>query len=384
MSGFSFPAADSHAPRRRSHHRSRRWLLLLPASLLLHLFVLKWADGRLGMPAWQDEQPTVMTTELLPPPKPVIAPPAPRPKPAPRPVKRAAPKPPEPAPSIPPAASTYKAPPLPAGVPDVPDGDPAPVVAEPAAEADIVPPSAAAGEPAAVPSEAETRYKFDPPPSAQLEYDVTGLRDEQKWYGSGKFDWVVNGDSYSVSAEASITILFKITVLNFRSEGRIDDYGVSPVLYSEKPFRKSMTNTHFRRDKQLISFSASEATYPWHGGAQDRASVIWQLASIGRGDPDRFAPGATIDLFVAGTRDAETWQIQVIGAEEIETGYGKLQAWHVARMPRPGSYDQRIDIWLAPQQQWYPAMVRYTYPNKDYIELSLAELRPVATSPPSE
>jgi hypothetical protein len=167
--------------------------------------------------------------------------------------------------------------------------------------------------------------------------------------------------------------------LNFSSEGTIDSFGIAPVLYSEKPFRKSMTNTHFQHDNRKITFSASEASYPYKGGEQDRASVMWQLASIGRGDPAQFTPGAQIDLFVAGTRDAENWSMRVIGEEEIETGYGKMRAWHVVRAPRAGSYDQKIDIWLSPQHEWYPVKILYTYANGDYLDLSLSDLAP-ATS----
>ena len=156
----------------------------------------------------------------------------------------------------------------------------------------------------------------------------------------------------------------------------IDDFGVAPVLYNEKRFRKSATNTHFQRERNLISFSASTASYPRQGGEQDRASVIWQLAGIGRGDGGRFVAGADIDLFVAGVRDAETWRIHVVGQEQIEIDGQPTSAWHVVRAPRPGSYDQRIDIWLAPDRQWYPVKLRYTEASGDYLDLLLSNLKP--------
>lgn len=348
--------------------RPLRWLALLLASLLLHLIGLEWATGRLGMPSWRDREAPVMMTELLPPPvKKVIVPPRPKAaaKPKPRPKRK---------------------PVLPPPPPPVVEPTPAPTVAtvpEPIAEApaESTAASAAANVPdepiaeaPAAPAPPEAQHKFSAPPSAELEYDVTALREEQKWYGSGKFQWTSTPDSYRVAGEASITFFFKITVLNFSSEGAITDSGVAPVLYTEKPFRKAMTNTHFQHDNHKISFSASEASYPYNGGEQDRASVIWQLAGIGRGDPAQFAPGTGIDIFVAGTRDAEQWHIAVIGQEEIETPYGKTGAWHVVRTPRPGSYDQKIDIWLAPQHDWYPVKILYTYPNGDYLDMALSDL----------
>ncbi|HJV82215.1 MAG TPA: DUF3108 domain-containing protein [Noviherbaspirillum sp.] len=354
--------------------RSRRWVVILLASLLLHLLAFNWANGHIGMPSWRDETQTVITTALLTEPKKIIAPPSagiakPKLKPKPKRRHRAAPPPVQEAQSV-----------------------PAPVVVEPtdilpeaagdavAADTPQTPPPEASIEPAppANETQAAAPYKIDPPPSAELTYDVFALRDEQKWYGSGAFRWESAGGNYRVTGEASISLFFKITVLNFSSEGMINDTGIAPVLYSEKPWRKSLTNTHFQHEQRKISFSASEAVYPYKGGEQDRASVIWQLASIGRGDPGQFQPGAEMDVVVAGPRDADTWRIQVIGEEEIETPYGKLAAWHVVRTPRPESHDQKIDIWLASQREWYPVKVRYTYASGDFLDMALSSLTPLA------
>lgn len=217
-------------------------------------------------------------------------------------------------------------------------------------------------------------FKFDPPPSADLAYDVRALREGKQWYGKGAFSWNSNSSSYSITGEASVSFLFKITVLNFYSEGTINGFGIAPVLYKEKPWRKAETNTHFQHENRKISFSASEAVFPYNGGEQDRASVIWQLAGIGRGDPSQFTPGAAFGIVVAGVRNADAWRVEVAGQEEIETPYGKLNTWHLVRVPQTGSHDQKLDIWLAPQQDWYPARVRFTYSNGEYLDMQLSQL----------
>lgn len=345
--------------------RSLRWIGVLLASILLHILVFNWANGHIALPSLQDEAPTVIATALITPPAkieppaPVVA--APKRKPKPRRVPAAAPV---PEPVREPAIETV--------------GAPGPTFEEPAADiAATEAPSAteqmSAAEPP--PGTASTTYKIDPPPSAELSYDVQAQRDGSQWFGSGTFQWATSGNSYSITGEASVTILFKITVLNFSSQGAINDSGIAPVLYSEKPWRKSKTNTHFLHEQQKISFSASESTFPYKGGEQDRASIMWQLAGIGRGDARQFAPGATLDIVVAGARKAETWRIQVIGQEEITTSFGAMQAWHVVRAPLPGTYDQKIDIWLAPQHEWYPVKLRYTYANGDHLDMSLSELK---------
>jgi Protein of unknown function (DUF3108) len=345
--------------------RGARWLPLLAASILLHLLVFGWADDELTPPAWQEREPAVMAAELKPLPpltKQIEA--APPPRSVPR--RRA------------PASAIVPAPATPARLADVtgPVGEPGAEVAGASAPpadqiASQAPVSPQPEEPAA------KTPRIDLPPPAELQYDVQATRDGQSWHGSGLFRWEAEGERYSVTVEASITLLFKITVLNSKSEGRVSAIGIEPVLYSEKPFRKSMTSTHFQRDRGAITFSASEASYPYHGGEQDRASIVWQLAGMGRGDAAQFKPGAEIAVVVAGARDAEPWHIQVLGEEDIETPLGPAHAWHVARAPRPGSFDARIDIWLAPERQWYPARIRYTYPNADYLDMSLSSVTPI-------
>lgn len=329
------------------------------ASILLHILVFTWANGHIALPSVRDDAPAVVQTELIavppkavPPPASVAATPKRKPKPrrAPVPVQEA-------------VAETAAAP--------VVDAEPAPAAA--AMDTPVEEPAPVAETPAD--PETTAAYKVDPPPPAELSYDVQALRDGNQWYGSGMFQWSKSGNSYTITGEASVSFLFKITVLNFRSEGMINESGIAPVLYSEKPWRKAATNTHFQHDRQKISFSASESSFPYKGGDQDRASIMWQLAGIGRGDASQFAPGATLDVVVAGARKAEAWRIQVIGLEDISTPFGAMQAWHVVRAPVTGSYDQKIDIWLAPQHEWYPVKLRYTYANGDHLDMSLSDLK---------
>ncbi|HYD62933.1 MAG TPA: DUF3108 domain-containing protein [Noviherbaspirillum sp.] len=333
----------------------------LLASLLWHLFLFNWANGRIVLPGFRSEPPAVITTELLPPP---VAKAEPAPKPKSKPVRKPTPRPAAP----PPPQVTETA--------AISSPDTSVAVTEPAQAVETEPVAAApeAGETAPQVGDPAGNLKFDLPPSAELKYEVQALRDGKQWYGTGVFQWDAADRAYVINGEASISILFKITVLNFRSEGAVNEFGIAPVLYSEKPWRKAMTNTHFQHGK--ISFSASQAEYPYKGGEQDRASIIWQLAGIGRGDPGQFVAGTAFDIMVAGARNADTWRIDVVGQEEIETPHGTMSAWHVVRSPKPGSYDQKIDIWLAPLHEWYPAKVRYTYANGDWLDMVLAELTP--------
>jgi len=373
--------ARSATESRRSS-RALRLAVVLLASMLLHLIAFEWAGGHIGLPAPRVREEPAITAALLPPPpsKPIAAPHPPAPV-VHRHKARTRPAPPHP---VRPASAPGPALPV-----STPATVPAPL-ASPSGETNAAPADTASGDgagtapPAAA---APPAHRFDPPPPAELNYDVYALRDAQQWYGSGKFLWNADGGHYRIDGEASITFFIRFTVLSFHSEGSIDGYGVAPALYSETPFHKPAKSTRFEAGADAhqgtIRFSSSDATFPYHEGTQDRASVLWQLAGIGRGDPGQFAAGASLKVPVAGTHDVETWDMTVVGQEQIKTDLGNMLAWHVVRAPAAGSDEQKIDIWLAPQHDWYPAKVRYTYPNGDYLVLSLTDLAPRRPAAPT-
>jgi hypothetical protein len=354
-----------HPARARGTSGLRRWpwvLTVLLASALLHMIVIAWLDDtlRLPLPAPHKEEVVLASLHNLPPPAPKpAAKPAPRRHAAAR--RRSRPKPaPPPADSVP---AMNSAAPAVAGDEDTPMAD---------ADGSALGAQTNASTPEPASDHAEVQYRIDLPPSAALEYDVQKtVRNGEPMYGHGSIRWQTDGAHYTVDGDAGVLFF---TVLHFRSEGSIDDYGVAPELYSEKRLRRSETATHFHRERNIISFSASTKSYPRRGGEQDRASVIWQLAGIGRGDSTHFTRGATIELPVAGTRDLDIWRMVVVGEEAIDIGGETIAAWHVTRTPRPGSYEQKLDIWLAPTREWYPLRLRYTETNGDYLEMSLSKL----------
>lgn len=352
--------------RRSSSKRPVRIIAIVLATLLLHLILADWGRKRIGIPAESIPEPESSVISVTLQAQPAQEPPPPPPKPA---TVKPVPKPhPKPAPSPPTAA---------------PQESPLPVIAgdqgnwqvgTSASGAGIGIGGSAAAEPPAATVEPPPPHKTDAPPSAELKYDVKALRNGQTVYGSGKITWQNRGDRYRIDGNASILFF---TLLEFSSDGVLDDFGVSPTLYTEKRFRKTATDTHFEHERNTITFSSSDNHYPRPGDAQDRASIIWQLAAIGRGNPAAFSAGATFELFVAGVRDAEPWQVTVSGEESVDIDGGPTQAWHLVRSPRPGSYDQKIDIWLAPQRQWYPVKIRYTESNGEFLDMSLSRLTPL-------
>lgn len=171
--------------------------------------------------------------------------------------------------------------------------------------------------------------------------------------------WRRQGERYTLSAEAGLNMLVtRLNLLVLSSEGTVDESGIAPVRATEKRKGRALTATHFNRAEGRITFSASERSYALPAGAQDRATVPFQLAGIGRADVNQLA--GDIDIFVGEDKEASMFRFTLVGEEEIDTKLGRLVTMHLSRAPKPGSYSSRLDIWLAPGRNWYPVQIRNT------------------------
>jgi len=217
------------------------------------------------------------------------------------------------------------------------------------------------------------KYKTNVPPSVDLSYAIRAKQQGIPVDGDGMVRWNTSGNTFSVSSETRAMVVGKI--LDARTEGLIDEYGLAPNSFTEKRFRKEATTTSFDRTSKTIRFTSSEHTYPIKGGEQDRNSAIWQLISIARATPAKFKPGSEWSFFVAGQRDGEPWIFKVVKQEKITTQNGELNAVHILRAPPPDSQGQHLDIWLAPSLEWYPVRLRFSDSNGDFIEQTLKEVR---------
>ncbi|MES2739410.1 MAG: DUF3108 domain-containing protein [Pseudomonadota bacterium] len=367
--------------------RRRKVMAFCVATAGLHYLTLGWLGGHIGpmrsAPPKVVPPPIIAQLRLALPPaaprEPGLSAPA-RPAPAavatpPKPARKARPKPPpDPEPTLEPA-------------PDTPP-EPEPAPPETAEEAVDAPATSAAPRPgsgkgrigpALAPAEAQAAepvsaptappkpprrtYKVDMPQAAQFTLDLKRVdADGTVWNGVGAMSWQPAGERYKLTVEAGLSMLVtRINLLVLTSEGLLDGDGIAPLTATEKRKGRSLTATHFNREEGRITFSASERSYPLPPGAQDKATVPFQLAAIGRGDVNQF--GADIDLFVGEDKEASLFRFVLVGEEELETGMGRLVTWHLTRPPRPGSYSSRLDVWLAPARGWYPVQIRNTESN---------------------
>ena len=344
----------------------RRALVLGSLIVLLHALLFAWIGGYASLPRTITPPDMKMVqTRLLP--EPATPPPDAAPLPPPQPL------PPPPVPELPPTplpdpgpvlADDAIGPPVEPGTGGTGEGMPAASGAAPALAAAALD---AAPEPAPLPAPEPPpeprRYKVDMPPPAKMTMDVARTdKDGTQWSGEAQLDWTYREDTYHISFEAGIRVVFtRVNLAVLTSDGVVAATGFAPIKMTEKRRGRALTATHFDWGGNKISFSASQKSFPLAAGAQDKASVPLQLAAIARGDVGQLS--GNIDMLVGEDRDAAVFRFIVVGQETIDTKLGKLQTWHLSRPPKEGSYRSRLDVWLAPAHGWYPVQIRNTEAN---------------------
>ncbi|WP_167362665.1 DUF3108 domain-containing protein [Pandoraea faecigallinarum] len=325
------------------------------AVFVAHLFLALWVAGHRTT---LDDKPVPSIPITLIPLKPVAPPPPPLAPPPPKPV----PAPPRPAPAVQPPPDTLAAP----ATTDTPGPQAASETVAGSSDASGATASEAAA-PASVPltAAAANGDKFDPPPSVTLTYDalMNGVRNQ-----TGQLHWVNENGHYQL--RISVPIIFFGT-FEFVSEGGYDANGIAPSRYVEKRGRRAEYVTEFRRDATpALHFSRSGQSVPLAPGAQDRFSVMMQLAGYARGNPERYTQvGVTHEFTVADTDSSEVWPVQYVGSETMTTPQGYVETRHFTRLPRKAGDERRVDIWLAPSLDWLPVRVKQTEPSGTEFEL---------------
>ena len=149
------------------------------------------------------------------------------------------------------------------------------------------------------------------------------------------------------------------------SRGLIEGDGLAPERFSDK--YRSEVAAHLNREKGLITFSANTPDVKLQSGAQDRLSVLVQLAALVASKPGRFTPGSSLMVQTVGPRDADIWLFTFGETVHLDLPGGPMDGIHLVRNPRQ-TYDQKVEIWLAPSLSYLPARIRITEANGDYLD----------------
>ncbi|NIE66769.1 DUF3108 domain-containing protein [Burkholderia sp. Ax-1719] len=348
-----------------------RWVAAFVLVTLLHWLAAQWFErhhtAQPVAPAHVPVQVRLLKTERI---EQQAKPAAPAAKPAapsrPAPPKRA-PSPPHTLQALTPPEAHPKTPAAPAA--------PAEAASNPAASDAAASPSGSASgtaqaaapdngnTPNAPATQASHGVKFQVPPSGELEYDTffNGARN-----APGTIHWKSDGQHYEMVV--SIPLPF-VGTFSWTSHGHVDAFGLAPDQYIEKRGRRPADFTVFNRKEKQIVFTRTPNSLALPDGAQDRFSMVMQLASLVRGDPDTYKPGVTREFYVADNDSGEIWPITTIGDESVSTDHGYVTARHFMRLPRHDGDKRRIDVWLAPALGWLPVRLVQTEPNGTEVEL---------------
>ncbi|RQR55436.1 DUF3108 domain-containing protein [Burkholderia sp. Bp9140] len=356
------PPADT----RPRHALPRHWLragIALVVVLVLHALAALWLtrNRESFTPPAPAEIPVQI--ELLKP-RPIER------QPAPKPAEHPAEHPAEPAPAKPAPAAPKPAPspePVLTSTQTAEHGEPPPAAAAAASgtagASGAHAASAGGAGSAATPGPATSGVKFTAPPSGDLQYD-TFYNGMQNMIGT--IHWRTDGHTYDLSVSMPVPFVGPFA---YRSEGRIDAFGVAPARYVEKRGKRPEDIAIFNREIRQVVFTRTPNNAPLPDGVQDRFSMLMQLSGLVSGNPSAYERGVTQQFFVIDNNSGETWPITVIGDEDVQTQAGIVRARHFMRLPRRDGDTRRIDMWLAPSLGWLPARLVQTEPNGAQIEL---------------
>lgn len=197
------------------------------------------------------------------------------------------------------------------------------------------------------------------PPPVTLEYVIRVKYAAMSIGGKSSIQWDHTGNTYTVKTSARCNMLGSI--LNTTSQGSIGPKGLKPALFTEKRRNRDETRTSFDWQDKTLTFSASGRTLPLAEGIQDRASVVWQLVSLARANPEKLSAGKTLTFHVSGKNSIDQWDFTVGETETLVTAEEEIDAVYLIRQDKKG---KTTEVWLAPGMNWYPVKLIFS-DNKD-------------------
>ncbi len=217
---------------------------------------------------------------------------------------------------------------------------------------------------------------FEWPPSTRLSYRLTG------WYrgtveGQARVEWLRSGTRYQVFMDLGIGPAFAPLISRrVSSDGEITPEGLSPRRYDEETkavLRDTRRLTIFLDPDRIRLPSGRELPRP--PGVQDSASQFVHLTWLFTTQPQRLAPGQSIEIPLALLRQVEPWIYDVVGTETLFTTAGAVETVHVKprREPRPGS-DLTAEMWVAPSLQYLPVRILIRQDAETFIDLLIDRL----------
>jgi hypothetical protein len=208
-------------------------------------------------------------------------------------------------------------------------------------------------------------------------YKVTFTKNGTVNQGDAQFLFNHDGDTYASNLMITYTLLIKtFNVFEFNSAGKLTTQGLQPLRFSDKRFNKSEVAAHFDYSSGKITFSANKPDVALQTGAQDRVSLFWQLAGLLAAQDSRYPVGSTVTVQTVSAADAEPWLFTVNESETLNLATGPQNALRLTRNPRR-EFDQKIELWFAPNLNYLPVRFRFTETNGDYYDALWQNVQPL-------
>lgn len=211
------------------------------------------------------------------------------------------------------------------------------------------------------------------PDPARLRYDVSATMKGLDYHAGADLVWQHDADSYRLQFEFK---LLSVVLRSQTSTGTIGAQGLQPVTFVDR-VRSNTRTAQFDRRKHRVAFSNAdtpEATL--EAGAQDRLSIIFQLAAHVAGNPSKFRPGARVDMQTIGHNDAQIWHFVVAPEQKLRYQGDPVETVKLTRELRDAK-DQKVDVWFAPSLGFLPLQLKITQQDGDSIEQHLKAIDPL-------
>jgi hypothetical protein len=210
------------------------------------------------------------------------------------------------------------------------------------------------------------------PPSAQINYKLTGQERGLTYYASGELRWQHNPTNY----EASLTIkAFLVGSRVFSSTGSVGPQGLMPLRHGDK--WRGEKATLFDAENHRINFSNNKPSTELQPGAQDQVSLYVQLAAAMGSDPERYKPGSSVSIQTATINDAVPWTLTLQAEETLQMEGKPVATTKWVCLPR-GKFDTQVELWLSRAHAWMPVRIRITQVSGSFIDMNMDSIQPLA------
>ena len=174
--------------------------------------------------------------------------------------------------------------------------------------------------------------------------------------------WEATSDSYTLDSKSNPVGLARLAPIGaheYHSSGQVTERGLTPRRFTSKEVRRGASNesaAQFDWDKNQLQFgrTTEQKSAALPAGSQDFISFMFQLSLAP-------PPRGRIQIPITNGRNFETYDLEVLDEETLETPMGTLRVLPIKRAPGPGV--DGITVYLATEFRHLP--VRILHFNRD-------------------